>query len=60
MNLPNTTKSIELHDIAHALKKDFKYTKCYAKYIAVVELGRNGEALNILEQKPLCKESYIK
>jgi hypothetical protein len=37
------------------LKKDFKYTKCYAKYIAVVELGRNGEAFNILEQKPLCK-----
>ena len=55
INLPKERKSIELYDIANSLKKDFKYKKCYAEYMAIVELGRNGNALNIIMQKPLCK-----
>ena len=55
INLPNQTKSTELYTIAQSLKKDLQYTKCYAEYIAIAELGRNGNAVNIVEQKRLCE-----
>lgn len=53
INLPSESKTPLLQDIAISLANETTDLNCYAKSVALVELGRNGNAINILEQYPL-------
>ena len=54
VDLPNEAKTSILQDVAIAMAHETIGLTCYAESIALVELGRNGNAINILEQYPLC------
>lgn len=55
IDLPNETKTNALQDLAVKLLPETANLYCSADSIALVELGRNGNAINILEQYPLCQ-----
>jgi hypothetical protein len=54
IDLPSEPKTNKLQDIAFALKVEVNELTCFAESIALVELGRNGNAIRIIEQHPLC------
>jgi hypothetical protein len=54
VDLPIEQKTTVLQDVANAMASEANGLNCYAESIALVELGRNGNAINILEQYPLC------
>lgn len=56
VNLPEVNKSIELEEIALLIEHAADDLTCYATEIALVELGRNGNAIEIISQVPLCVE----
>jgi 2'-5' RNA ligase len=53
IDLPNEPKTTKLEVIANSLQTP-NYLECSVKSIALVELGRNGNAVSIIEQYPLC------
>ena len=55
INLPKENKINTLEEIASSINAD--KLSCSAEDIALVELGRNGNATKIIEQYPLAKES---
>lgn len=57
IDLPNEPKTTKLQDIAVSLRNNVGDLHCYVEHIALVELGRNGNAVDILEQLPLCVEA---
>ena len=54
VDFPNEQKTSILQDVAIAMAHETMSLTCYADSIALVELGRNGNAVNILEQHSLC------
>ncbi len=55
VDLPKENKVNTLEEIALKLRAD--KLSCSAEAVALVELGRNGNAVRIIEQYPLSKES---
>lgn len=55
VDLPNEAKTTILNDVAQNLiAENLMPETCYAEGIALVELGRNGNAIEIIEIYPLC------
>lgn len=55
VDLPNEAKTTRLNDVAQSLIAGSAMPEtCYAENIALVELGRNGNAIEIIEIYPLC------
>lgn len=59
IDLPNEDKNSQLQEIAISLKEEAFSKICFAQSIALVELGRNGNAINILDQVELCGDSNV-
>ncbi len=60
IDLPNEEKTSKLQDIAHDLAGDSSLpSACYAIEVALVELGRNGNAIEIITTYPLCVEEEL-
>jgi hypothetical protein len=57
IDLPSEPKITELQDISIALRSDINDLRCSVDSIALVELGRNGNALTITQQYPLCVDA---
>ena len=55
VDIPKESKVTALEEIASSMHAD--KLSCSAEEIALVELGRNGNAVNIIEQYPLNQES---
>ena len=55
VDLPKENKVNALEEIASIMHAD--KLSCSAEAVALVELGRNGNAMRIIEQYPLAKES---
>lgn len=56
IDLPNEDKTDKLEDIANSFKNEEISIKCHAQSIALVELGRNGNAIDIIRQYSLMDE----
>lgn len=54
IDLPNEKKLVQLEEVANALSSQTTDLECKAVYISLVELGRNGNAIEVLEKHPLC------
>lgn len=50
IDLPNESKTTLLQDLANSLKNEEINFTCRAEAIALVELGRNGNAIEIIQQ----------
>lgn len=53
IDLPSEPKITQLQDIANVMANEIDDLNCYAESIALVELGRNGNSMNIITQHPL-------
>lgn len=53
IDLPNEPKTTQLEIIANSIKIPGNL-ECSVESIALIELGRNGNAVSIIEQYPLC------
>lgn len=54
IDLPNEEKTTKLAKIALSLQEQIEELHCYVTSVAMVELGRNGNAMQILNSYPLC------
>lgn len=59
IDIPNENKSTELEEIISSFQGGIENLNCYADSIALVELGRNGNAFKIIEQYSLFSENHI-
>jgi 2'-5' RNA ligase len=57
VDIPKENKVKELNDIASSITPKVPHAECYAEHIALVELGRNGQATKIIESFPLSQET---
>jgi len=58
VDLPHENKIVELEYVAESLNHEIKDLTCYADSIALVELGRNGNALGIIDQYTLANNFF--
>ena len=59
VDLPNEAKTAVLQDVAEAFKDATAGLSCSVDRVALVELGRNGNAVDIVDSYPLAQDCLV-